>query len=195
MPTAPKSFITPEQYLEIERKAEIKSEYYQGEMLAMSGGSRWHGRIAFQLTGLIAQHLADKPCEGYPSDMRVLTPSGLYTYPDLVVVCGEPQFVDTHLDTLTNPTLLVEILPPTTENYDLGKKAEMYRTVPTLKELLFVAQDRYHMQLQRRQPDGTWVLIEADGLDSSIELTSIGYTLSLRDAYAIVLRHRASNQS
>jgi Uma2 family endonuclease len=126
--------------------------------------------------------------------MRVLTPSGLYTYPDLVVVCEEPQFIDTNLDTLTNPTFLVEILSPSTETWDLGKKAEMYRSIPTLKELLFISQERYHAQLQRRQPGGTWLLIEADGLDSSIELSSIGYTLSLREAYAIVLRYRASNQ-
>lgn len=195
MSTLPKSFLTPEEYLEIERKAEFRSEYYNGEMFAMSGGSRWHGRIAFRLNSLIEQHLAGKPCEGYAADMRVLTPSGLYTYPDLVVVCDEPQFLDNQLDTLTNPSLLVEILSPSTETYDLGKKAEMYRTIPSLREMLFISQDRYHVQLQQRQQDGKWLLSEADGLDSSIELSSIGYSLSLREAYAIVLKYRASNQS
>jgi Uma2 family endonuclease len=190
MSTLPNSFITPEQYLELERKAEFKSEYYNGEMFAMSGGSRWHGRIAFHLSSLIDQHLTDKQCEGYGSDMRVLTPSGLYTYPDLAVVCGEPQFLDSELDTLTNPTLLVEILSPSTESYDLGKKAGMYRTIPTLKELLFIAQHRYQVQLQRRQADGTWSLQETDGLDKTVELASIAYTLPLVELYRPVVRHR-----
>src|SRR5690242_2717777 len=112
MSTQPKSFLTPEEYLELERKAEFRSEYFNGEMFAMSGGSRWHGRISGRLAGLLDQHLLDKPCESYVADMRVLTPSGLYTYPDLVVVCDEPHFIDGELDTLVNPTLLVEILSP-----------------------------------------------------------------------------------
>ena len=187
--------MSPHQYLEIERKAEFRSEYYNGKMLPMSGGNRWHGRTAFQLNFLIAQYLRGKPCEGYASEMRVLTPSGLYTYPDLVVVCDEPQFIDAELDTLTNPTLLMEILSPSTESYDLGKKAEMYRTTPTLKEMLFIAQDRYHVQLQQRQTDDRWSLVEIDGLDQSVELTSIGYTLPLAELYSEVLRHRGLNQS
>jgi Uma2 family endonuclease len=191
----PKSFVTPEQYLELERKAEFKSEYYEGEMFAMSGGSRWHDRIAAQLNMLTQQHLRGKRCEMFTANMRVRTPGGLYSYPDLAVACDEPQFLDWEVDTLTNPTLLVEILSPSTEGYDLGKKAEMYRAIPSLRELLFIAQDRYHVQLQRRKQDGSWSLLEADGLQQSIELESIGYTLKLAELYETVARRRAAEQA
>ena len=183
-----KRFLTPEEYIEIERKADYKSEYYHGEMFAMSGVSRWHDRIASQLAFLIDQHLRGKQCEAFTANMRVLaTSSGLYTYPDLSVACEEPQFADEHVDTLTNPTLLVEILSPSTEDYDRGKKAKLYRAMPSLQELLFIAQDSYEVELYRRQADGSWLLIEAKGLESAITLTSIGYTLSLRELYEKVL--------
>jgi len=188
MSTLASRFLSPEEYLEIERKAEDKSEYYKGEMFAMSGASRRHDRIVVPLTILIGQHLKGKRCETFSANMRVLaTPSGLYTYPDLSVACDEPQFADAHVDTLTNPALLVEILSPSTENYDRGKKAKLYRAIPSLQELLFIAQDSYEVELYRRQPDGTWSLIEARGLESAIALTSIGYTLSLRELYERVL--------
>jgi Uma2 family endonuclease len=188
MSTLASRFLSPEEYLEIERKAEDKSEYYKGEMFAMSGVSRRHDRIAVQLTFLFAQRLKGKRCETFSANMRVLaTPSGLYTYPDLSVACDEPQFADAQVDTLTNPTLLVEVLSPRTENYDRGKKAKLYRAIPSLQELLFIAQDSYEVELYRRQPDGTWSLIEARGLESAIALTSIGYTLSLRELYERVL--------
>lgn len=158
-------FLSPEEYLEIERKAEDKSEYYNGEMFAMSGVSRRHDRIATRLTFLFVQHLRGKRCEAFTANMRVLaTASGLYTYPDLSVACEEPQFADAHVDTLTNPALLVEILSPSTEDYDRGKKAKLYRAIPSLLELLFIAQDSYEVELYRRQPDGSWSLIEARGI-------------------------------
>jgi Uma2 family endonuclease len=194
MSTLPKSFLTPEQYLEIERKAEVKSEYFNGEMFAMSGGSRWHDRIASQLNMLTQQHLRGKRCEMFTANMRVLTPAGLYTYPDLSVACEEPLFADSEVDTLTNPTLLVEILSPSTEAYDHGRKAELYRAIPSLRELLFIAQDRYHVELQRREPNAPWLLLEAAGLGGSIELASIDYTLKLAELYEIVARHRGSDQ-
>jgi Uma2 family endonuclease len=192
MSTPSKPFLSPEEYLEIERKAEYKSEYYHGEMFAMSGVSRRHDRINVQLTFLIAQHLRGKKCETFSANMRVLaTSSGLYTYPDLSVVCEEPQFADAHVDTLTNPALLVEILSPSTEDYDRGKKAKLYRAIASLRELLFIAQDSYEVELYRRQADGSWSLMEAAGLESAITLTSIGYTLPLRELYENVLRKSA----
>ena len=103
------------------------------------------------------------------------------------MACDEPQFADAHVDTLTNPALLVEILSPSTEDYDRGKKAKLYRAIPSLLELLFIAQDSYEVELYRRQPDGTWSPIEAKGLEPEIALTSIGYTLSLGELYEKVL--------
>jgi Uma2 family endonuclease len=184
MSTLSNRFLSPEEYLDIERKADNKSEYYHGEMFAMSGVSRKHDRIATQLAFLIAQHLRGKRCEDFSANMRVLAASsGLYTYPDLSVACEEPQFADAQVDTLTNPALLVEILSPSTEDYDRGKKAKLYRAIPSLQELLFIAQDSYEVELYRRQADGSWSLMEAKGLESAITLTSIGYTLSLRELY------------
>jgi Uma2 family endonuclease len=184
MSTLSSRYLKPEEYLEIERKAEFKSEYFNGEMFAMSGCSRRHDRIAVQLTLLLAQHLRGSTCEPFTANMRVLaTPSGLYTYPDLSVACDEPQFADGHVDTLTNPTLLIEILSPSTEDYDRGKKAKLYRAIPSLQELLFIAQDSYEVELFRREADGSWRLLEAKGQDSKITLTSIGYTLTLRELY------------
>jgi Uma2 family endonuclease len=192
MSTLSKPFLSPEEYLAIERKAEYKSEYYHGEMFAMSGVSRRHDRINVRLTVLIGQHLRGKKCETFSANMRVLaTSSGLYTYPDLSVVCEEPQFADAHVDTLTNPALLVEILSPSTEDYDRGKKAKLYRAIASLRELLFIAQDSYEVELYRRQADGSWSLIEAAGLESAIALTSIGYTLSLRELYENVVEESA----
>jgi Uma2 family endonuclease len=182
------SFITPEEYLERERQAQHKSEYYSGEVFAMSGVNRKHDGIAWQLHLLIGQQLRGKSCRAFTSDMRVLAlPSGLYTYPDLSLVCAKPQYADSQVDTLTNPTLLVEILSRSTEAYDRGQKAKLYRSVPSLQELLLIEQETYEVELYRRQPDGTWSIISALGLDSSIELTSIGCTLQLRELYEIVV--------
>jgi len=176
--------LSPQEYLEIERRNEFRSEFYNGEMFAMSGVTRRHDRINTRLTSLIDQHLTGKKCEAFSASMRVLaTPSGLYTYPDLSATCEEPQFADQHFDTLTNPALLVEILSPSTENYDRGKKAKLYRVIPSLQELLFIAQDSYEVELYRRQADGTWSLMDAKGQDEAIALTSTGYTLSLGELY------------
>ena len=188
MSTLPETFITPEEYLELERKAEYKSEYYRGKIFAMSGGTRRHDRINSKLSGLIDRHLTAGQCEWYTTNMRVLVQaSGLYTYPDLSIVCGEAQFADSHIDTLLNPILLVEILSPSTGDYDRGRKAAMYRQIPSLQELLLIEQENYAVELYRRDPDGTWLLMEVSGLDASIELASIGYTLRLSGLYERVL--------
>jgi Uma2 family endonuclease len=184
MSTQSKTFITPEEYLERERKAEYKSEYYNGEIFAMPGVSRWHDRINVPLYGLIGQHLRGGKCEVFSSSMRVsVEASGLYSYPDLSVACGEALFADSYVDTLMNPILLVEILSPSTEAYDRGRKAIMYRKIPSLHELLLISQDSYEVELYRRQPDEAWSFLEASGLEASIELTSIGYTLRLSELY------------
>ncbi len=188
MSTQAKTFYTPQEYLELERKAEYKSEYYNGEIFAMSGASPKHITIAMQLYLLVGQQLRGKKCRAYSSDMRVLvSPSGLYTYPDLSATCLEPDFADSPVGTLLNPTLVVEIASPSTEGYDRGKKARLYRDMPSLKELLLIAQDDYAVELHRRQSNATWNLRDVVGLDASVELTSIGCTLHLRELYENVL--------
>lgn len=184
MTSQPTVYLTPEEYLAAERKSEYKSEYIDGEVVAMTGASRRHNLIAFNITGEIGQQLKGRPCEGYASRMRVRVPSArVYTYPDVVVVCGEPQFEDGHVDTLLNPTLIVEVLSESTERYDRGKKFGFYRTIESLAEYLLVAQDEYRIEQYARQQDGRWLLSEYGSLDETVELTSIQCRLALREVY------------
>jgi Uma2 family endonuclease len=182
--TQPKTFLTPEEYLEIEREAEYKSEYFQGEMFAMAGAGQAHNLLVANLVAGLHHQLRSRPCQLYPSDMRVRVPAtGLYTYPDVVVVCGEPQFLDEQRDTLLNPSLLVEVLSPSTEAYDRGRKFEHYRSIESFGEYLLVASDRVHADLYTRQPDGRWMLTSAGRLEDSLDLESVGYRLALVDLY------------
>jgi Uma2 family endonuclease len=182
--TQPKTFLTPEQYLEIERKAEFKSEYYQGEMFAMAGAKEAHNLLVANLIRELGQQLRSRPCRVYPSDMRVrVSATGLYTYPDVVVVRGEPRFLDEQQDTLLNPSLVVEVLSPSTEAYDRGRKSEHYRLIESLGEYLLVASDRLSADLYTRQPDGRWLLASAGRLEDSLDLESAGCRLALADLY------------
>src|ERR1019366_2678061 len=159
MATQPKTFLTPEQYLEIERQAEFKSEYYDGEMFAMGGARRGHNLIVWNLAGELGQQLRKRPCEAYQHDMRVrVSATGLYAYPDTVIVCGEPQFLDATQDTLLNPTVIVEVLSPSTEAYDRGRKFELYRAIPSLTHYLLVSPERMSAELFTRQEEGRWLL-------------------------------------
>ena len=184
MSSLPTTFITPEQYLEIERRAEFKSEYFQGEMFAMSGGRQAHNRLAFNFSVEVGSQLRGGPCRGYNSDMRVHIPAtGLYTYPDVVVACGQPQFLDAVQDTLLNPTLIVEVLSPSTEAYNRGRKFEHYRSLDSLREYLLISSERISVDLFTRQADGKWLLSSADRMDASLDLQSIGATLALAGLY------------
>lgn len=199
MSSHPKTYLTPEEYLAIERKAETKSEYFNGQMFplrgrgkphdafAMVGASRKHNLIAVNIIVALAQQLKDRPCEVYSSDMRVRVPStSLYTYPDIVVVCNEPKFEDDYFDTLLNPTLIVEILSPSTASYDRTKKFGHYRKIETLAEYLLVAQDEHKIEQYVKQPDGHWLLSDIASLSAQVELASIECTLRLADVYAKV---------
>ncbi len=184
MATHSKTFLTPEQYLEIERKAEFKSEYYQGEMFAM-GGARWtHNRLVANLIATLHQQLRSRACQTLPSDMRVrVCSTGLYTYPDVIVVCGEPQFLDETRDTLLNPSLIVEVLSPSTEAYDRGLKFEHYRSVESVNEYLLVSSERVSAELYTRQTGGHWLLTVAGRMEDSLDLQSVGAHLALADLY------------
>lgn len=187
MTTVPKRYLTPQEYLARERKAEYKSEYYDGEMFAMSGASREHNLIAGNVSGEARNQLRDRPCEVYQSDMRVkVSRTGLYTYPDVVIVCGEPRFEDAAVDTLLNPTVVFEVLSESTEGYDRGKKSEHYRRIASLREYVLVAQNRCHVERFTRQPDDRWVLWESDDPQAVLDLPSVGCELKLSDLYAKV---------
>jgi Uma2 family endonuclease len=184
MATQPKTFLTPEQYLEIERHAEYKSEYVNGEMFAMAGAQRAHNQLVASLVRELGQRFRGRPCDVYPSDMRVYVKStGLYAYPDVTAVCGEQLFADGQTDTLLNPGLIAEVLSPSTEAYDRGRKFEQYRSIESLREYLLVASDRMHADLYSRQPDGRWLLTSANGPEDFLTLESVGAQLLLSDLY------------
>jgi Uma2 family endonuclease len=176
--------LTPEEYLAVERKAEYKSEYLAGEVFAMSGASEAHNLIAGNVFAALHAQLRKRPCKVYPSDMRVkVSATDLYTYPDVTVVCGEAQFDDDRQDTLLNPTVIVEVLSPSTEGYDRGAKFEHYRKLESLREYVLIAQDKHHVEHYVRQPDNQWLLSETDSLPDTIHLPSINCDLALADVY------------
>ncbi len=184
MSSAPTTYITPEEYLERERNAETRSEYFQGEVFAMAGASLRHGRIVSNLVAEIHQQLRNRPCNVYSTDLRLAVgAAGLYTYPDVMVVCGEEKVADHHDDMLLNPTLLVEVLSKSTKNYDRGQKFESYRKLPSLKEYLTVAQDKIQVEQWMRQPDDRWILREYEASAKTIALPSIGVELQLSEIY------------
>src|SRR5579862_428057 len=178
MSTSPKTFLTPEEYLEIERKAEFKSEYYQGEMFAMAGARRAHNLLAGNAFAELHGQLRRRPCEVYSNDMRVcVSATGLYTYPDVVVACETPRFLEDAVpDTLVNPTVIIEVLSANTEAYDRGKKFDHYRALESLREYLLVSSDRVQIERYSRQSGGQWLLTAVNRLEDSIELESAGCT-------------------
>jgi Uma2 family endonuclease len=184
MSSQPKTYLTPAEYLAIEREAEYKNEYIDGEIVAMTGASRRHNLIAINITSELRRQLKDRPCEVYGSDMRIRVPSSrLYTYPDAVVVCDEPQLEDDYLDTLLNPTLIIEVLSKSTEAYDRGKKFSFYRTIESLAEYLLIAQDECQVEQYVKQRDGGWLLSDYYSPEDVVALTSIQCQLALREVY------------
>lgn len=188
MTAQPRPYLTEIEYLERERVSMIKHEYYAGEIFAMSGASEAHNLIASNVNASIYAQIRGQGCRIYPSDMRIrIAKTGLYTYPDMTIVCGMPEFTDmTKRDTLLNPTLILEILSPSTERYDRGVKFQNYRTIGTLKEYILIAQNKHHIERYTRYEGNTWILTEAIGIDSAIILESIQCVLSLADAYELV---------
>ena len=177
-------YVTPEEYLAREHEAEHKSEYVDGVIYAMARGSPGHDRIAMNVGSEFRAHLKGRPCEAFSSNMRVrVNDQGLYTYPDVTVACGDARFDDVHGDTLLNPTVIVEILSPSTEAWDRGGKAERYRQLESLREYLLITQDRPHVERYARSEAGSWTLREVSGLDGSIRIESIALDLALAEVY------------
>lgn len=175
--------MTVAEYLAIEREAPVRSEFFNGEMFEMSGGTSSLSRIKTCTLYELERQLKGRSCVPYDSDLRVLYPTGLYTYPDASVICGPLEFDDDRKDTVLNPTLLVEVLSKSTESYDLGKKFDHYRTIDSLREYVLIAQDEPMIQTFLRNDDGTWTLRVASGLDQHIRLTSIDCEWRLADVY------------
>src|SRR5439155_1172548 len=184
MSVLPKAVYTSEEYLAVDREAEFKSEYHAGEIFAMAGASENHDTITVNVTVLLGSQVRGGPCRLSTADMRVRIPAAdRYAYPDVTVVCGERQFADGRRDVLLNPTLVVEVLSPSTEAYNRGEKAAAYRQLASLQEYLLIAQDRPHVEQYTRQPDGRWLLSETDDMAAAVHLPSIGCDLALADLY------------
>jgi len=166
-----------EAYLEFERQADVKHEWYRGEGFAIAGARRDHVMIS----GNLAAELRASGCSVLQSDMRVwIDTAHLYTYPDVVAVCGEEQYEDEAQTTLLNPTLIVEVLAESTEAYDRGRKFKFYRSVSSLRDVAFVAQDWTSIDLYRKE-EGRWMVVETPG--DSVEFRSVGVTVSIDDIY------------
>jgi len=184
MVAEPQLYLTPAAYLDLERHGEEKHEYIDGTLVAMAGGSANHNRIQFNMIANLKPQLRPKGCFGFGSDMRVKSGAySIYSYPDLSIVCGKPEYGPDRPDTLLNPILLVEILSPSTERYDRGKKFAHYRRIPTLAEYVLVAQDAPLIEHYVRQPDGTWLWAAVEGLAETITLPTIDCSLPLAEVY------------
>ncbi len=184
MTAQPKRDMTEAEYLDHERASITKSDYYDGHVYAMTGAKEPHNLIAGNVIASLHGQLRRKPCRVYPSDMRVkVIQTGLNTYPDVVVLCGLPQFVDEKRDTITNPIVIIEILSPSTERYDRGMKFRHYRSIETLRDYILIAQDRQHIEHYTRHENGQWLFEETSINEERISIQSIECVLSLEDTY------------
>ncbi len=184
MSAVPVSRVTPEEYLAAERASDTKHEYVNGEVYAMAGASLAHNLIVSNLIRTVGTRLLGRPCDVYPSDMRLqVTETGLYTYPDVMVVCGEHHLADETRDMLVNPKVIFEVLSETTEVNDRVWKWAHYRHLESLEEYVLVAQDRHLVEHFARQPDGAWLLREFDDLGETLPLPTLGIEVPLADIY------------
>lgn len=178
------NYISPEEYLEAERAALEKHEYYQGEIFAMSGASLKHNKIFSNLFGDIAFKLKGKGCRPYGSDLRIHIPKNtLFTYPDISIICGEPDLTDDKFDTATNPSVIIELLSESTRNYDKGEKFTLYRDIDSLKEYILVDTEKIYVEKHIRNADNSWQLTEYKTLDSSFIITTFSLSFLLKDIY------------
>ncbi|QDK83101.1 Uma2 family endonuclease [Spirosoma sp. KCTC 42546] len=180
-----RQFITQEAYLSMERVALEKSEYYQGETLPMAGASKQYNRIKENVSGEIYIALRGSDCQSFSSDMRVHLPeTTLFAYPDIVIVCGEPQLIDDEFDNLLNPVVLIEVLLDGTEDYDRGRKFQRYRKIPSLQEYILINSQAVEIEVWRKNELGLWTLIEqVSESTGSFTIGTISLTISLLKVY------------
>ncbi len=184
MASVPNYYLSPEEYLTLERKAEFKSEYVDGVVYALAGASQRHNLIVANIIITIGEQLKSRPCRVYPSDLKVRLPnSKRFFYPDVTVVCGDEEFADEEQDVVLNPTLIVEVSSESTSAFDRGKKFLSYQQIGSLREYLLVSQDEILVEGYARQGNDTWLYTRAMGLDGRLSLLSVQCDLSLDDIY------------
>jgi Uma2 family endonuclease len=188
--------VTPEEYLVLERKSETKSEYFDGEMFPMPGASYDHNTIVTNLIIELGTQFLDRPCAVQGPDLGVhISPTGSYVYPDVSIVLGEPDLLDEHRDRLLNPTVVFEVLSPSTESYDRGLKFAHYRTMQSLQEFVLVSQTELRIERYLRQDGGKWLYSETTDPAASLELTSVVYRVPLSRIYRKVDFERAKRRA
>jgi Uma2 family endonuclease len=186
MSSLPNYYLSPEEYLSLERRAEFKSEYVDGMAYAMAGGSERHNLITGNLVTELNIQLRTTKCKVYPSDMKVRLPnSKKFFYPDVSVVCGEAEFADEERDVILNPVLVAEVLSESTEAFDRGKKFSSYQQIDSLREYLLVSQGEFVVEHYLRQEDG-WFYTKASGLDAVLGLPALDCRVALSDLYSKV---------
>lgn len=183
MSSVPEPRISPQEYLARERTAAFRSEFFRGDVFAMAGASPDHNRIVRNVLTLLDAQLKGGNCEVFPSDLRLACTSGLLTYPDVVVVCGELEYFADQRDTITNPRLIVEVLSISTERYDRGEKFAHYRGIPSLREYVLISYREPRIERYVRDPKPGWLMTEANGLEASISLETIDCQLAFADVY------------
>ncbi|MBE9460778.1 Uma2 family endonuclease [Dyadobacter subterraneus] len=186
MAVPPQKHYSEAEYLDIERDAGYKSEYYNGEIFAMAGADHNHNRIVENLSIEIGGFFKGKSCRTFSSDQRIHIPeTGLYTYPDLLIVCDKNQYLDNKKDTILNPAIIIEVLSESTEAHDRGQKFHFYRSISTLQEYVLINSRSYAAEVFRKNEEGFWVLAsEAYNLNDRLEMKSVGLTLAMTDIYA-----------
>lgn len=182
----PKYLISPEEYLELERKAEFKSEYYDGVIYAMAGATEAHNLIMMNVGTQLNIQLRNRPCKVYPSDMKVRSMRKRFHYPDVSVVCGEVKFHDKRKDVYLNPTVIIEVLSDSTAAYDKGDKFLSYQLIESLQEYVLISQEKPLVEKYVRQSDGNWLYSKVEGLKASVVLSSVKCRLRTADIYAKV---------
>jgi Uma2 family endonuclease len=183
MATLPRTYLTPEQYLEIERAAEFRSEYLNGEMFAMSGATARHNGITNNIGRALYPQIKGR-CNYFTTDLRLFVPAtGLFTYPDLMVICGPIEFESDRQDIVKNPRLIIEVLSPSTASYDRGEKFLHYRSIPALQDYVVIAQDSVRAEHWSRQPDNAWVLREYTSLQETFHIASVNVDIALSAVY------------
>ena len=186
MSAVAKQTISESEYLELERKAFEKSEYYRGEIFAMAGATKEHNKIVAALIAELYNFLKGNSCSVFPSDIRVHNAANsLYTYPDVTIVCGKEEYLDDQFDTLLNPTVIFEVLSGSTEDYDRGTKFKLYRSIPSLLNYVLVSSTELSAEVYTRSGD-SWILTTAKTKDEHIFISATGFDLALADVYAQV---------
>lgn len=179
-----KQYFTPEEYLEIEKNAEYKNEYRDGEIVTMNGGTTNHNKIALNLASFLKFALRGRNYEIYIGDVRLWIPRyRQYTYPDVMVIQGQPIYTGTNTTTVMNPLLIAEVLSKSTKNYDQGDKFLYYRSIPEFKEYILIDQTQYHVMQYVKTAEDKWLFTEYESENSVLTLQSIEFEIAFRDLY------------